>query len=64
MNIEQIHANKPEGATGYYIDEYDNEIYYFKIADFEVYQFIDNEWYWVDDLKDCPDYNDDLNPFN
>ena len=62
MNIDQIQANKPEGATGYHKDEYDNEIYYFKIVGFDVYQLIDGEWSWVDNIKDCPDYYNELKP--
>lgn len=60
MNIEQIQANKPEGATGYHEDEH--ELYYFKIVGFDVYQLIDGEWSRVDNIKDCPDYYNELKP--
>ena len=62
MTIEEIRKNAPDGATGYFNDEHDNDIYYFKIVSFDVYQFIDNEWSWVDNIKDCPDYYNELKP--
>lgn len=45
----------PEGATHYYKDEYD--LYYYKVSNFSLFQFVNNEWMWVD-LWDSDYYSD------
>lgn len=59
--MNSIKTQAPEGATGYFGD-IDGEVFYFRIINSEVYQFIDDQWLWVDDIADYPDYYNDLKP--
>lgn len=58
MNIEQIKKNAPADAQKYLLDV-DNEVYYFKFDGFDVYQYSD-EWFWVDNIENNPNYYDGL----
>ena len=62
MTPEEIKKGAPLQTQKYLEDYCDGEVWYFKFDGYDVFQFIDDEWCWVDNFEDQPDYYDELKP--